>query len=95
MKQTVFSLLILLSLPVTALGAEAKAGQLQYEYKVYSFSPTTGSGQIQAELNKLGGDGWELVGVRTARLLYAPTSPDRRVEGDGVQIFLKRLIPRR
>jgi len=61
-----------------------------YEYRVVSFSPAASPDQIEAALNQLGGEGWELVGVRSARFLFAPGKPDRRVEGEGVQAFFKR-----
>ncbi len=68
----------------------ARPGPPVYEYRVVAFSPAASSDQIEAALNQLGGEGWELVGVRSARFLYAPGKPDRRIEGEGVQAFFKR-----
>jgi hypothetical protein len=63
-----------------------------YEYRVLAFAPTTGGEQVEAALNQLGSEGWEVVGVRSVRQLYSRAgNPDSRFEGEGLQVFLKRL----
>jgi len=89
-RMTSLVLLLTLAVGVGAANAQQSPAPPSYEYKVQTFGPTVSSEEIETALNRLGSEGWELVGVRTARMFYAPQSADHRREGDGVQVYVKR-----
>lgn len=82
------ALTVVLCTPATAQVAAPPT----YEYKVSMFPPNATAEQVEATLNQMGAQGWELVGVRSVTQFFPRAgNPDRRYEADGLQVILKRL----